>query len=246
MSAACRVVPFPIYHEMNILFDLDGTLTDPGIGITRCIQHALTSLGRPVPSQELLCRYIGPPLQGTFAELLETEETAIVAEAIRIYRERFVTTGMFENSVYPEVPAGLKSLRNDGHRLWVATSKPHVFAREIVRHFGLADFFEGVYGSELSGVNAEKGALIREILTQKGFAPEDTCMVGDRAQDIAGARANGIEAVGVLWGYGGPLELQAAGADKIVATMGELCEHVRRHERPFPEVVPESGHFRRH
>ena len=124
MSAACRVVPFPIYHEMNILFDLDGTLTDPGIGITRCIQHALTSLGRPVPSQELLCRYIGPPLQGTFAELLETEETAIVAEAIRIYRERFVTTGMFENSVYPEVPAGLKSLRNDGHRLWVATSKP--------------------------------------------------------------------------------------------------------------------------
>lgn len=212
---------------MNLLFDLDGTLTDSGTGITRCLQHALLSLGRPVPPVEVLRRYVGPPLQRTFAELLETEEEARVAEAVRLYRERFVTTGMFENSVYPEVPGGLEILQREGHRMWVATSKPHVYAREIVRQFRLEGFFAGVYGSELSGVNAEKGALIREILVQEGLDPKATCMVGDRAQDVAGARANGIAAVAVLWGYGSSRELQAAGPDRMVASMGELCEHVR-------------------
>ena len=154
----------------------------------------------------------------------------MVAEAIRLYRERFVATGMFENSVYPEIPAGLESLRQDGHRMWVATSKPHVYAREIVQHFRLDGFFEGVYGSELSGVNAEKGALIREILARERLSREETCMVGDRMQDVAGARANGIEAVAVLWGYGSPRELQAAAPDRIVASMAELREHVR--DRP--------------
>ncbi|HEX6898628.1 MAG TPA: HAD hydrolase-like protein [Thermoanaerobaculia bacterium] len=210
---------------MNLLFDLDGTLTDPGMGITRCIQHALVSLGRPVPAMEVLRRYIGPPLQGTFAELLETEEEARVAEAVRLYRERFVTTGMFENSVYPEIPGGLEALQRAGHRMWVATSKPHVFAREIVRHFGLDGFFESVYGSELSGVNAEKGALIREIIVHEMLSPGETCMIGDRSYDIAGARANGIGAIAVLWGYGSPEELNAAGPDRIVASMRELCEH---------------------
>jgi phosphoglycolate phosphatase len=216
---------------MNILFDLDGTLTDPEIGITRCIQHALAALGRPVPAAESLRRCIGPPLQVSFAELLETEEETLVWEAIRLYRERFVTTGMFENSVYPEIPAGLEALRRDGHRLWVATSKPHVYAREIVEHFGMIGFFEKVYGSELSGLNAEKGELIREILFQEGLAPEETCMVGDREQDVAGARANRIEAVAVLWGYGDLRELQAAGPDKMVASMAELREHVRPESR---------------
>jgi phosphoglycolate phosphatase len=212
---------------MNLLFDLDGTLTDPGIGITRCIQHALASLGRPVPPVEVLRRYIGPPLQGTFAELLETEEEARVAEAVGLYRERFVSTGMFENSVYPEIPAGLESLQRAGHRMWVATSKPHVYAREIVRHFGLDGFFAGVYGSELSGVNAEKGALIREILVQETLPPGETCMIGDRSYDVSGARANGIGAVAVLWGYGSPEELRAAGPDRMVANMDELCEHFK-------------------
>jgi phosphoglycolate phosphatase len=213
---------------MNILFDLDGTLTDSSPGITRCLQHALAGLGRPVPALESLRRYVGPPLQGTLAELLETEEEAVVAEAIRLYRERFATTGMFENSVYPEIPAGLEGLRQDGHRMWVATSKPHVYAREIVRHFSLDGFFEGVYGSELSGANAEKGALIREILARERLSREETCMVGDRAQDVAGARANGIAVVAVLWGYGSPEELGAAGPDRVVATMAEFREHVRR------------------
>jgi phosphoglycolate phosphatase len=107
----------------------------------------------------------------------------------------------------------------------VVTSKPHVFASEIVQHFGLSGFFEKVYGSELSGENTDKRELIREVLLQEAVAPEDACMVGDRAQDIVGARHNGVEAVGVLWGYGSEEELLAAGPRRIVSSMAELCEH---------------------
>lgn len=210
---------------MHIFFDLDGTLTDPGIGITRSIQHALVRLGRSVPDADVFRRFIGPPLQGTFAELLETEDELLLAEAIRLYRERFAPIGMFENSVYPDVPAGLETLRSEGHRLWVVTSKPHVFAREIVRHFDLSGFFEKVYGSELSGENTDKRELIREVLLHEAIAPADACMVGDRAQDIVGARHNRVEAIGVLWGYGSEEELLAAGPRRIVSSMNELCEH---------------------
>lgn len=211
---------------MNILFDLDGTLTDPGVGISRCIQHALVSLGRCAPDPDVYRRFIGPPLQGTFAELLETEDEILLSEAIRLYRERFAPIGMFENSVYPDVPPGLEALRHAGHRLWVVTSKPHVFAREIVGHFGLSGFFEKVYGSELSGENTDKRLLIREVLSQESIPPGDAVMVGDRAQDIVGARHNGVEAVGVLWGYGSEEELRAAAPQRIVASMAELCEHL--------------------
>lgn len=208
---------------MNIFFDLDGTLTDPGPGITRCIQHALEGLGRPVPEPESLRRCVGPPLQNSFAELLGTRDDALVAEAIRLYRERFVTAGMFENSVYADVPEGLETLRRDGHRLWVVTSKPHVYARQIVEHFGLSAFFERIYGSELSGDNSDKGQLIRIALVQEELSPGQVRMVGDRRQDIEGARANGVEAIGVLWGYGSEDELIAAAADRVVASMAELC-----------------------
>lgn len=208
---------------MNIFFDLDGTLTDPGLGITRCIQHALEGLGARVPEAESLRRCVGPPLENSFAELLGTRDDALVAEAIRLYRERFVTAGMFENSVYADVPAGLETLRHDGHRLWVVTSKPHVFARQIVEHFGLSAFFERVYGSELSGDNSDKGQLIRIALGQEELSPGQVCMVGDRRQDIEGARSNGVGAIGVLWGYGSEGELIAAAPDRVVASMAELC-----------------------
>ncbi|MEA2563526.1 MAG: phosphoglycolate phosphatase [Acidobacteriota bacterium] len=219
---------------MDILFDLDGTLTDPVLGITRCIQHALVNLGRTAPDLtpdlapdlNSLRRYVGPPLQDSFAELLETRDEVLLAEAIRLYRERFKPIGMFENSVYPDVPEGLEALRAQGHRLWVATSKPHVFAREIVQHFGLAGFFERVYGSELSGVNADKGDLIRHLLAEEAIPPERAWMVGDRMHDVIGARRNGVEAIGVLWGYGSEEELRAAGPRRIVASMAELCEAI--------------------
>src|SRR5688572_1714159 len=114
---------------MEILFDLDGTLTDSGPGITRCIQDALRRLGRAVPEADSLRRFVGPPLRGTFALLLESTEEAEVAEAIRLYRERFVVSGRFENAIYPGVHEGLDRLRGGSHRLWVATSKPAVYAR---------------------------------------------------------------------------------------------------------------------
>lgn len=216
---------------MNLFFDLDGTLTDPGIGITSCIQHALTSLGKPAPNLESLRHCVGPPLQRSFAELLETRDEVVVAEAIRLYRERFVPTGMFENSVYPDVPPGLETLKRAGHRLWVVTSKPHVYARRIVEHFGISGHFQKVYGSELSGENVDKADLIREILAREAIPPADACMIGDRALDVLGARANGVETVAVLWGYGSEEELLAAKPDRIVASMLELCEHIGRRAR---------------
>jgi phosphoglycolate phosphatase len=217
---------------LDILFDLDGTLTDPVLGITRCIQHALTGLGRTAPDLDSLRRCVGPPLQDSFAELLETKDEILLAEAIRLYRERFKPVGMFENSVYPDVPEGLETLRAQGHRLWVATSKPHVFAQEIVEHFGLARFFERVHGSELSGVNADKGDLIRHVLAEEGIPPEQAWMVGDRMHDVLGARRNGVEAIGVLWGYGSEEELRAAAPRRIVASMAELCEAIQMERRP--------------
>ena len=216
---------------MNVLFDLDGTLTDPGPGITRCIQHALVSLGRPAPDAESLLRFVGPPLQQSFAEILETQDEAAVAEAVRLYRERFVAAGMFENSVYPDVLLGLAALKRAGHRLWVVTSKPHVYARRIVEHFGLAGLFEEVYGSELSGENADKTDLLREVLAREAIRPEDACRIGDRALDVVAARAHGVEAVAVLWGYGSAEELVAAAPDRVVASMLELCEHIGRRAR---------------
>lgn len=211
---------------MDIFFDLDGTLTDPGIGITRCIQHALVSLGKTAPAIDSLRCCVGPPLRDSFAELLETEDEAILAAAIRLYRERFAPIGMFENSVYPDVPSGLEVLRGQGHRLWVVTSKPHVFAREIVQHFGLSGFFERVHGSELSGENVDKGDLIRHVLIQEAIPPKQAWMIGDRRHDIEGARRNGVDAIGVLWGYGSKEELLAAAPRRIVATMAELCEAI--------------------
>lgn len=212
---------------MDILFDLDGTLTDPVVGITRCIQHALVKLGRNAPDMDTLQRCVGPPLRDSFAELLETGDEVLLAEAIRLYRERFKPIGMFENSVYPDVPEGLAALRAQGHRLWVATSKPHVFAREIVRHFGLAGFFERVHGSELAGLNVDKGDLIRHVLAEEAIPPETAWMVGDRMHDVIGARRNGVEAIGVLWGYGSEEELRAAAPRRIVATMAELCATIQ-------------------
>lgn len=233
---------------MEIFFDLDGTLTDPVLGITRCIQHALVRLGRSAPELDSLRRCVGPPLQESFAELLETGDEELLARAIALYRERFKPVGMFENSVYPDVPGGLETLRGQGHRLWVVTSKPRVFAEEIVLHFGLGEFFAKVHGSELSGENSDKGDLIRHVLSTEKILPGEAWMVGDRMHDVLGARRNGIEAIGVLWGYGTEEELRAAAPRKIVASMAELCEVIRTEKRlrpgeaeAFQEKAPVSG-----
>ena len=208
---------------MEIIFDLDGTLTDPGIGITRCIQHALTVLGRRAPASEELERFVGPPLRGSFAALLGTDEAELITQAIAHYRERFEACGMFENAVYPGIPAALEQLRRGGHRLWVATSKPQPYASRILEHFGLARHFERIHGSELSGRNSDKGELLQMVLVQEHLDPADAYMVGDRAQDVVGARENGVGSVAVLWGYGSEEELAAAAPDRMVRSTAELC-----------------------
>jgi phosphoglycolate phosphatase len=206
---------------LNLLFDLDGTLTDAGDGIIRCIQHALAGLGAPAPAAADLRWCVGPPLQDSFAELLRTDDRDRIDRAIALYRERFVATGMFENAVYPGVADGLRRLRAAGHGLWVATSKPHEFARKILAHFALRGFFAEVHGSELSGLHADKRDLLRHVLSVERFA-EPPWMIGDRRHDVEAAHANGLRAVGVSWGYGSAAELRTAGADVVVDSMDEL------------------------
>lgn len=212
---------------MNLLFDLDGTLTDAGPGIAGCIRHALAELGRPAPAAADLGWCIGPPLRDSFAALLADDDPTLPDRAVALYRQRYETAGLFENSVYPGIADGLLELRADGHELRVATSKPHVYARRILAHFGLHESFAEVYGAELSGVNADKRELIRHVLSAELFN-ERPWMIGDRRHDIEGAHANGLPAVGVLWGYGSRSELQAAGADLLVESMEDLVAWTRR------------------
>jgi phosphoglycolate phosphatase len=211
---------------MELLFDLDGTLTDPVSGITRSMQHALGTLGRPVPDTAALACHIGPPLRASFAQLLGSDDAALIAQAVALYRQRFSEIGLYENSVYPAVPRALAALVEAGHRLWVVTSKPHVYARRIIEHFGLRGWFTDIYGSELDGRNTEKVDLIRVVLDNERLAPAQTWMIGDRDLDVRGGRQNGTHTAGVLWGYGSEAELRAAGPDLLLDRIEGLLQHL--------------------
>ncbi|WP_205738625.1 HAD family hydrolase [Halomonas heilongjiangensis] len=205
---------------MKILLDLDGTLTDPKEGIIGCIRHALSALGHAVPDDLALERYIGPPLQASFAEMLP--DRADVPRALHAYRERFSEIGMFENAVYPGIPVALEALQQRGAQLYVVTSKPWVFARQIIDHFNLGTYFTDIYGSELDGTRSDKASLIAHVLRESHLRPETAIMVGDRSHDAIGARRNGVVAVGVLWGYGSEAELRGAGVSRVLECPGEL------------------------
>lgn len=207
---------------MNLLFDLDGTLTDPFEGITRCIAYALTQLGRKPPSRKTLRWCIGPPLKDSFSKLLATDDAGLVQKAVDLYRQRFGSVGMFENRVYPAIPKVLVALKAQGNHLVVATSKPTVYAAQIVDHFDLRPFFEAVYGSDLDGTRSDKTGLISHILEKASLAHSRTWMIGDRKHDIQGAVANRIKGLGVLWGYGSRNELETAGAHACIRFAEEL------------------------
>lgn len=196
----------------TLLFDLDGTLTDPKVGITESIRYALDKMERPYPPDASLDWCIGPPLQETFATLLQTDDPQLPIEALRLFRERFGTVGLFENEPYPDIANVLGQLQAAGLRLFIATSKPAVYARRIVEHFDLARYFLQVYGSELDGRFTHKNELIHHILQQEALAADQTLMIGDREHDVLGAKANHVAAAGVTWGYGSAQELTAAGA----------------------------------
>lgn len=193
----------------TLLFDLDGTLTDPFVGITASLQFALERLGAPVPDAEELRWCIGPPLWESFRVLLETDDQRALDEAVALYRERYTVTGLFENTVIDGIPDLLASLTETGVSMHVCTSKPHAYAKRIVEHFELLQFFGTVYGSELDGTRSAKAELIAYILDKEGLEPGNVVMIGDRKHDLIGANANEVAGVGVLWGYGSRGELSA-------------------------------------
>ncbi|MEH2548701.1 phosphoglycolate phosphatase [Bradyrhizobium sp. AZCC 2262] len=206
-----------------IYFDLDGTLTDPKPGITRSIQYALQKLDHPtMPTEDELTWCIGPPLRASFVRLLGAETSADLA--VSYYRERFSDVGLYENGVYDGIGEVLTSLCASGHRLFVATSKPHVFAERIIDHFGLRDHFERVFGSELDGTRVDKSHLLEYALKQAAVDPAKTLMIGDRSHDMVGAKNNGMKGIGVLYGYGSRDELLDAGAHHVCATPAAILD----------------------
>jgi phosphoglycolate phosphatase len=210
----------------TVLLDLDGTLIDPKVGVTRCIAHALTTLHHESPHADALEWCIGPPLANSFATLLDTKDAALIARALTLYRERFSAMGLFENTLFPGITRMLGALNTAGLHAHVATSKPHVFATRIVAHFSLLQYLGTVYGAELDGQRAEKTELIGHVLRARELDARQTVMVGDRKHDVLGAKACGVAAIGVTYGYGTAEELRTAGADRIVDAPDQILEAV--------------------
>ena len=205
----------------NVLFDLDGTLTDPAEGITNALMHAQRRLGMAVSPREDLYVFIGPPLIETF--MSEWGLTRVESEqALVYYREHFSTKGLFENVPYEGIGQALAELKEAGLRLFVATSKPEPLSLRILEHFDLLPYFEAVAGSTMDEQRTKKGEVIAYALQTFHLDPAETVMVGDRKHDVIGARENGLPCLGVLYGYGSREELTAAGAAALVADVGEL------------------------
>ena len=202
----------------HIYFDLDGTLTDPYEGITKCILYALDELGFPHPDDDYLYSCIGPPLWDTFPELVGNDLTR---KAVDLYRERFVDVGWQENRPYDGIHDALEAVADADHTLFVATAKPHKHAARIIEHFGMGEFIHNVYGSELDGTRGTKTDLLRFAL-EKNPGAERHIMVGDRKHDLIGAIANDMTPVGVAWGYGSIAELNMAGASAIAERPEDL------------------------
>jgi phosphoglycolate phosphatase len=209
--------------QTALIFDLDGTLTDPREGITRCYLHALERLGRSAPQFHDRYDHIGPPLREVLAQLLATDQPELIEQGVTFYRERFGTIGLFENEPYAGIDGVLAGLRAAGHRLFVCTSKAHVYARRILSHFELAQYFEAIYGSELDGRFGDKAELLGHLLAQERIAPDAAVMIGDRLHDIRAARMNHTRSLGVLYGFGDRAELTEAGADALCQSVGDLA-----------------------
>ena len=192
-----------------IFFDLDGTLTDSGPGILNCVEPALAHFGIQVPDREALRVFIGPPLRESFARFGVPADR--LEEAI----------GKFENSPYPGIESLLQQLKEEGFALFVATSKPQVTATEILEHFNLARYFDSICGASLDAGRESKEDVITYLLAQIG-TPDQVTMVGDTAYDVVGARAHGIDTIGVTWGYGTREDMAAAGAVALAETPQEL------------------------
>jgi phosphoglycolate phosphatase len=225
----------------TVLFDLDGTLTDPKEGITACIQYALSHLGRIPPSTDELIWCIGPPLSQSLEQLLAGAPPELAQEGLALYRERYAAQGIFEAQLYPGVVEMLDGLRAAGLQLFVATSKPLPFARTVLDHFRLTPFFTAIYGSELDGTRSHKGELIAFLLRQQGLQPGDVAMVGDREHDMWGARQNGVLPLGAAWGYGSLQELELAGTAQVLPDPKAALHYFLRLSIAGSGAAPDPG-----
>lgn len=208
--------------QKHILFDLDGTLTDPMMGITKSVRYALNYYGIEVNDLNDLLPFIGPPLRDSFKEYYGFDE-AKANEAVEKYREYYKTDGIFDNKVYQGMVECLQTLKDNGKKLYVATSKPEFFAKQIIEHFSLSKYFEYVGGSEFNS-REKKAEVIEYVLKTNQIDNDDVIMVGDRKHDIIGAHENKIPCIGVLYGYGTEDELKQYQADYLVSTVEELTE----------------------
>lgn len=211
--------------KKTILFDLDGTLTDSGEGIINCVIYALERFGLPIPAREELRYFVGPPLHESFTKQGVPADRA--EEAVAVYRERYVPTGMFENTPYPGVRELLETLVSQGHTLYVASSKPEWMCVEILKHFDLDKYFTQICGATMDTSRTNKEAVIAYLLDLNGRS-DNTVMVGDTKFDVIGAKFHGIPTIGVSWGYGSVEEMEAAGAKSIAYTMEELLNQLLR------------------
>lgn len=205
--------------QKAIFFDLDGTLTDSGEGIINCAALALEHFGLPVPSRKEMRVFVGPPLDQTFIKFGVPADKA--DEAIRVYRSRYIPIGKFENTPYPGIHEALQTLKEQGHRLFVATSKPEEMSIEILEKFELAQYFERICGATMDGSRSHKADVIAYLLAQVDNISK-AVMVGDTAFDVTGAAAHGIPTIGVSWGYGEVADMEEAGAAAIAHSMDEL------------------------
>lgn len=211
--------------QKAILFDLDGTLTDSGEGIINCAILALEHFGLPIPSQEEMRVFVGPPLHESFIKHGVPADQA--DEAVRIYRSRYIPIGKFENTPYPGIRELLEALKSEGHKLYVATSKPEAMSVEILEHFDLAKYFDQICGATMDTSRSSKEAVIEYLLQQNGRA-DNMIMVGDTKFDVIGAKAHGIPTIGVSWGYGEVADMEEAGAVGIANSAEELLEMLRK------------------
>ncbi len=208
----------------TILFDLDGTLTDPGLGITNSVEFALKKWGIPVENKASLYRFIGPPLKESFMKFYNfSEEDAL--KSVEYYREYFAPKGIFENTLYENTEKMLQAVKISGKKIVLATSKPEIFAKQILDFFQLTKYFDFIAGASIDDSRSQKSDVIKYALDNiSRLDNEKTVMIGDREQDILGAKANKIDSIGVLYGYGSLEELKSAGADFIAETTLDILK----------------------
>lgn len=227
----------PMIYE-SVIFDLDGTLSDPSEGIFRSLHHAFDTIGRPELKAADLRWFIGPPVFDSFRRILEDADDEAVHTALSHFRTRYGTVGKFENRLYEGIPELLGTLRSRGVRAYVATSKPHAFARDILSHFGLADLFDDIQGHDVAAPHETKTDVLARLLGQNPIDPARSVMVGDRHHDVHASHDFGIRCVGVLWGFG---DLGEFDHPNVVATIAAPAELIGVLEHPPAYRKPPDG-----